>query len=385
MALATATIVPMQETHEIHTSEIRSFVSCRRRWNWAYREGYVPQETPKPLEFGIAFHVAMQVFYDPDTWTSTNTEDKIKNAVTAFIEECERQRASYLKVTHQERLLEGEGDDYTARIDLGIGMIEWYGRTIHPEWDNWFKPVLVEVPFRVPIYHPDGTPLTCPYEYGECGQLHPKNAPVTYDGRLDMVIEDLLNGGYFIWDHKSAGKMQLVDALLNIDVQVGGYTWAAAMELDIDVRGFMYVEYKKSYPQPPGMLKRRYRGKLFSTDKTADTDLDLFLATVKRHDPEALEQGDYDEYLNWLKGGDKSNPPPVYHQRFPIVKKRKELKLFGDHIYQVACDMVDPRLRIYPSPNQFSCRGCPYFQPCMHTFLGEDHMHSLNTTFEKVK
>jgi hypothetical protein len=375
----------VQETHEIHTSEIRSFHSCRRRWDLAYRQGYLPEETPKPLEFGIAFHIAMQVFYNPETWSSTTPKEKVEAAVTAFIGECERQRRVYLQFTNQERLMEGEGDDYTARIDLGIGMLEWYGLQIHPEWDTWFKPVYVEVPFRVPIHHPDGSILTCPYEHGECGQLHPKDAPVTYDGRLDLIIEDLLNGGYFIWDHKSAAQPRKNDMLLNIDPQVGGYTWAARVMLGIDVRGFMYVEFRKGFPKPPDLLTRRYKGKLFSTNKLAETDLDHFLATVKRNDSVALEQGLYDEYIQWLKGGDRNHPPPVYHQRFPVVKTRKELRLFGDYIYQVATDMVDPRLRIYPSPSQYSCSGCPYFQPCLHMFMGEDHMHSLQTNFRKVK
>jgi hypothetical protein len=260
-------------------------------------------------------------------------------------------------------------------------MIEWYGRNIHPEWDTWFKPVLVEVPFRVPIRHPDGTPLTCPFGQGECGQLHPVGAPVTYDGRLDMVVEDVLNGGYFIWDHKSAAQLRKNDQLLNIDPQVGGYTWAATVELEIDVRGFLYVEYRKGFPKPPDMLKRRYKGRLFSTDKNSQTDLKHFTETVKKNDPLAFEQGLYDEYITFLK----SPEAPNYHQRFPVVKRRKELKNFAEHIYQVASDMVDPKLRIYPSPGQFSCSGCAYFQPCLHMFLGEDHTHALETTFRKVK
>jgi hypothetical protein len=57
--------------HEIHTSERKSFRACRRRWDWLFRGHYYPVETAKPLEFGIAYHKAMEVWYNPDTWTGT--------------------------------------------------------------------------------------------------------------------------------------------------------------------------------------------------------------------------------------------------------------------------------------------------------------------------
>jgi hypothetical protein len=371
----------MQETHEIHTSEIRSFLACRRRWDWAYREGYVLERHPQPLEFGIAFHIALECFFDPKTWKSTTPKQKIKQAQDAFIIECERQRINYLRETNQERLLEGDGDNYTERIELGLKMIEWYGTQIHPEWDQWFRPIMVEVPFRVPLFIPgiDGEPLTC--RGFNCGQNHPVGAPVTYDGRIDMIIEDIHNGGYFIWDHKSAATVRKDDRYLQIDPQVGGYTWAAKVMLGLDVRGFMYVEYRKGIPEMPKVLKRRRGGGIFSQDKNAMTNLDLFLSTVREHDKKAWEDGVYDEYIEFLRSKDA----PLFHNRFPIIKTKKELANMGSVISDIAADMVSPQLRVYPTPGQFSCSGCGYFVPCQSKFLGEDYTHSLSTSFKKVK
>src|SRR4051812_33896880 len=248
----------MSKSHEIHTSEIRSFLGCRRRWNWAYRERIVPEISARPLQFGIAFHIAMETFYNPETWSETSPEEKTQRAIDAFIKECERQRNEFLKSTGQTKLLEADGDDYTARIDLGIGMLEWYGKQIHPEHDKWFKPVMVEVPFQVPIKNPEtGEPLTCKaplvgtsppspdIEYSPefkewqesegqrtCGQVHGYGAVVTFDGRIDAIMQDLVNGGYLLWDHKSAAQIRRDDRLLHLDPQVNGYTWAAAVELD---------------------------------------------------------------------------------------------------------------------------------------------------------
>ena len=383
-------------THEIHTSEIRSFLGCRRRWNWAYREGYVPEQSAKPLQFGIAFHIAMEAFYDPDSWSATSPEEKTRRAVDAFIKSCEEQRAAYLKQTGQTALLEADGDDYSERIDLGIGMIEWYGLQVHPKEDTWFKPVMVEVPFQVPICNPEtGEALRCyappvhedkPHDSDEvlrtCGQVHGYGAIVTYDGRIDAIMQDIHNGGYFILDHKSAAQIRRDDRLLLLDTQVNGYTWAAYSKLGIDVRGFLYVEYRKDFPRPPKLLSRAYKGRRFSTDKTAPTDLANFTQTVQRYDPAGLEAGVYDEYIAYLQ----SSEAPVFHRRFPIIKTKRNLESVGNTLYQIARDMISPDLLVYPNAGHFSCSGCAYYTPCLSQTMGEDYRHSLSgDPYKKVK
>lgn len=387
----------MSNSHEIHTSEIRSFLGCRRRWNWAYREGYVPETSAKPLQFGIAFHIAMEAFYDPETWAVTTPEQKTEAAVSAFIHECERQRGEYLRSTGQTLLLEADRDDYTERIDLGIGMLEWYGKQVHPKEDTWFKPVMVEVPFQVPICDPrTGEPLRCyaPTIHGAtsgllsdvtlrtCGQIHEYGAVVTYDGRIDAIMEDLYNGGYFIWDHKSAASIRRDDRLLLLDPQVNGYTWAASSELGIDVRGFLYVEYRKDFPRPPKILSRAYKGRRFSTDKTAPTDYENFTQTVQQYDAPGLAAGVYDEYIAWLQ----SPEAPVFHRRFPIIKTKRNLESVAQQIYNIARDMISPDLLIYPNAGHFSCSGCAYYTPCLSQMMGEDYTHSLQgDPYKKVK
>jgi len=335
----------------------------------------------------------METFYDPETWASTTPEEKTQRAIDAFIRECERQRNEYLTAPGQTTLLEADGDDYTERIDLGIGMLQWYGLQIHPKEDNWFRPVMVEVPFQVPIKHPTtGEPLRCyapivevpatlheeveesdDWRIRACGQVHGYGAPVTYDGRIDAIMQDIANGGYFIWDHKSAAAIQRDDRLLQLDPQVNGYTWAAYLELGIDVRGFLYVEYRKDYPKPPEVLQRSYKGRRFSTNKQAPTDYENFTRTVQRYDPAGVAAGVYDEYIAWLQ----SPEAPVFHRRFPIIKTKKNLEAVGQTIYDIASDMISSDLRIYPNAGRFSCSGCAYYTPCLAKTLGEDYTHSL--------
>jgi hypothetical protein len=374
-----------RETHQIHTSEVRSFNGCRRRWDWAYRQGFVLDQAPKPLELGIAFHIGMEKFYDPEAWDSTSKEEKASRAVVAFTEECERQRAAFLKATNQERILVAEGDDYTERIDLGIGMIEHYANYIHPVDDDWFRPVMTEVAFQVPLTDPrTGEPLRCftPGTHeGGCGQFHPVGALVTYDGRVDMLIEDIANGGYFVWDHKSAAQVQTSDHLIQMDPQVVGYTWALRTVLELDIRGFIYAEYRKDYPKAPALLKNTIKGRHFSTNKQQGTNLAVFLEHVKKYDFDAYQDGCYDEFIAWLKSKDA----PVFHQRFPILKTPYELDQMGYNLSMQASEMVRPSLPIYPAPGRFSCSGCGYYTPCNGKNRGEDYEYTLNSLYRKVK
>lgn len=374
-----------RENHQIHTSENRSFRGCRRRWNWASREGYVPDQQPKPLELGIAFHIGMQHFYDPETWSTTTKEEKASNAISAFVVECERQQLNYLKLTRQERVMDAEGDDYAARIELGIGMIEHYAFYIHPESDTWFKPVLVEVPFKVPLMDPrTGQQLECwnpGVGKGRCGQNHANGALVTFDGRVDMIIEDIVNGGYFVWDHKSAAQIQATDSYLHLDDQVGGYPWALGTQLGLDIRGFVYAEYRKDYPKPPMLLKRGVGGRAFSTNKQQGTNLAIFLDTVSKYDSAAYQSGAYSEYISWLKGPDG----PVFHKRFEILKTPYELDQIGYNLGLQAAEMLNPGLPIYPSPGKFTCSGCAYYAPCRGTNAGEDIEYTLSSLYKKVK
>lgn len=369
--------------HEIHTSERRSFRGCRRRWDWAYREGYVPLETPKPLEFGIAYHEALDVFFNPETWTTTDATERHANAVLKFTTICEEQRDKFLKVTGQRELENAQGDDYRERIELGIGMLTHYANEVHPKADDWFRPVATEIPFEVPLYYP-GTndPIVCSSS-PHCGQIHGNDGPdshVFYAGRVDMLIEDLRFGGYFVWDHKTASQLADDHGFLQLDDQVGSYVWALALKLGLDVKGFVYAEYRKDWPKPPNPLTRKMGGRSFSTAKNQATTLPIFQRHVAEFDNAAYAEGKYDEFIEWL-----TENAPKFHQRFIVIKSDRELEEIGKNLTLEALDMIEPDLRIYPSVGRYGCSNCAYREPCVAKFRGEDHIYTLDSLFDKVE
>jgi hypothetical protein len=370
--------------HQIRTSERRSFRGCRRRWDWAYRQGYAPTEEPRPLEFGRAFHVAMEVLYDPALWNISTAEEKLLNARIAFKTECELQRTRYQEETGTVRLDFDQKNDYDERITLGLGMLDYYVDNVHNVDDHWLKPVKVEIEFDVPLEDQWGNSIRC-WNSPECGQIHANDGGdnvVTHGGRVDAIVEDIIHGGYWIIDWKTAQELRATEAMLEMDDQICTYCWALRDKLNIDIRGFIYVEIRKAYPQPPKRLKRTRNGCAYSTDKRMPTTAALFRETVVNNDPDAYAAGCYDEFIDYLEN-DKD--AAKFHQRFTIHKTPKQLTNIGKNVALEAQDMVESGIRLYPAPGRFSCPTCAYRSPCEMKFNDEDYVYTLDTLFRKVK
>ncbi len=374
-------------THCIHSSERRSFRSCRRRWNWAFREHYTPEVTPKPLEFGIAFHEGMEAIYEPSRWETTTDEEKYAAAEQAFVSTCEAQRDRFLEATRQRTLDKPHGDDYAERIELGKGMLHYYVFTVHPHADRFYRPVAVEVPFSIPLQYPEGIRLPEYADVGDemvcrnspvCGQSHPNPAPITLNGRVDALLEDKVNGGYYIIDWKSAASLITDAEFLQLDDQITSYCAALELVLNIDVRGFLYAEIRKDYPKPLEELTRTYKGRRLSTNVNQMTTHALALKTIQEKDPEAYNQGLYDDYLKRLE-----ETPPKFHQRFPVIQGEAKLKNVLKNVAMEAIEMTNPDVLLYPSPTKMNCQGCAYKAPCLGKYNDENYSYTLKTLFGK--
>jgi hypothetical protein len=390
--------------HEIHTSERRSFRGCRRRWDWLFRHNLYPKTTAKPLEFGTAYHAAMEAYYDPETWGWPR--DAVGAfAIGVFAEKCNAQRKEALALTGQTELDPSIEEDYNERVELGKGMLKYYFESIAPNIDTHWKPLKVEISFMVPILDPRTAQqmwCTCDlcwkkwYNYLDAQattESMAKNAarkpgefiantmvslgpafkpdnwqglPVVYAGRLDVLAQDEF-GDLWIIDWKTARAIPDDHSFLELDDQIGSYVWALNI-LGIPVRGFVYHEQRKGYPQPPKRNKQKRLGCWYSVAKNQDVDYDTYFATVVEHDNEAFVQGYYNEMLEYLRGEGATE----YYHREQVHKDRDELEEIGLNIGWEALEMTDSNLRIYPSPGRFSCTTCAFRQPCLATNKRED-------------
>lgn len=363
-------------THEVHTSERKSFRGCRRRWAWIFRENFYPRITAKPLEFGVAYHKALEVAYDPERW-GYPLDVRRDLAINAFVKKCEEQWENFQKTPESQMAnYEEVREDYDERINLGIGMLKYHFKNIAPEMDKTFRPLAVEVRFQVPITNPDtGEQLYC--ERLDCSQHPGVRAPVTFDGRIDLLCEDKY-GDWWVDDWKTTVRLSTDrDEFLDLDDQISGYVWAMTM-LGKPVRGFLYHEQYKAFPVPPERLTRSYKGRWFSTNKNQATTYELAKKTFSEQDPQAYAEGLYDLYLTFLE-----NEGRVFHERYQKHRSAGELLEIHRNLYLEAVDIVNPDLPLYPNPGRFSCSTCAFRQPCLEKNSGGDYQYALNTLFDK--
>ncbi len=115
--------------HSIHTTGRRSFRGCRRRWSWIFNDYYYPTITAKPLEFGVAFHLAMEKLYEPSTWAERENGVPLAEAKVAFKKKTEEQKKAFKKI--QGELGPEAEKDYKDRVALGLGMprLPWSAAT----------------------------------------------------------------------------------------------------------------------------------------------------------------------------------------------------------------------------------------------------------------
>lgn len=391
--------------HSLHTSTAKSFRGCRRRWNWLYNEYYYPTETAKPLEFGVAFHVAMEKLYDPLTWDDKPTAYALARA--AFVKTCDEQFERF-KRTHGDPEPEVVAD-YAERRKLGLGMLQYYYEKVIPKFDHQFRPVRVEVKFEVPVKDPDGNVLRCycddcwrrfrtwtevnwpewekdfradirtpelEEEYRTDGWV---GLPVTYGGRIDMLAEDE-DGWYWVFDWKTAAQMTKdeQDFFLQLEDQITRYVWAMR-ECKLPVAGFVWAEIRKAVPAEPEPLSRPYKGRLYSANKQTPYDVEVYEQTVKEGDPSGYFNGLYDVFIEYLKGEGMN----TFHKRHQVHRGDVELDSCAYNIWLEACEMTAPNLRIYPSPGRFTCNGCAFAEPCLGLNRGEDVAHYMATMYEK--
>lgn len=390
--------------HSVHTSERRSRRGCPLKTHWIYEKGYYPLTTARPLEFGIAFHKAMEKFYDPMTWFDLETKRAL--ALGAFSQTIDSQYKNYCR-------LNGGGSpemkaEYEDRRDLGLKMLKYYIDVESPIHDQGFTPVKVEIGFEVPIFGPNKEVIWCKCdrcwkrwmshasgqvwwteyhekcdssEFEQCRSTW-KGLPVTYGGRIDCLAKDRL-GRLWIVDWKTAAKLSTGepgadDDYMWLDDQIASYCWAL-YSIGIDVAGFVYAEIKKAVPEEPEPNKFIRLGRRYSVSKQINTTYDLYLKTVKENDPGAYGMGLYDDFLEFLKGPGG----PKFVLRHQITLAREEYYIIGQDIYSEALDIVSPDKRIYATPGRFTCGYCAFNDPCKSRRRGQDYQYTLDTLYEK--
>lgn len=349
----------------IRTSDRGTFKRCRQLWDFtSLLRGdfeYVPGI--KALDFGIAYHAALEVYYDPDFWDEPH-DIKEGAAIGAFKVEVNNQIKRIKDAGHWN---EEMASDFKERIALGLGMLNHYFLAA-PRLNKGYRPVKSEITFEVPIPAPRQDWLALNgythrgFDRDASGNLLLHGDPVVYKGRLDLILEDE-DGLLWILDHKTAAQFGQTEHL-DLDPQCGSYVWAIREQLGILCAGVIYSEHRKKVPKPPAVLKN---GAL-SKAKNQGTSYDLYLRKLVEmgySEDQILDQyGDILEYL-------RTNDGVSYFRRTVVHRSTDEMKAIERNISLEAIDMLGDPL-IYPNPSRWNCNGCAFRTPCLIREEGGD-------------
>lgn len=361
----------LTEKYIIRTSDRIQFKKCRRAWDIGskIRQNLEPIKVRTPLEFGTAFHAAMEVYYDPDTWSWLKDDRAVvvrELARKAFHDTCTEQFRMHEKTFPDGTLPDELRDEFKERRALGDGMLDYF--FTWAETRDRLTPLHREIEFEVPILFPH---WLAPWTLVELerrgfsdidGYLYYKGKPVVYQGRIDLIAQDD-QGKIWIVDHKTAANLQPTTEFLELDEQMGSYAWAAEIMLGIDIWGVLYSEHRKAYPQPPKILERPYRSRWISTNKQQATTVEMFMEALE----ETGESPDlYEDYLHYLR-----EEGLQYIRREWVHRSPVELENLGRQISLEAIEMLSEPF-IYPSPDKFSCKWCDHRTLCLAMNDGSD-------------
>jgi PD-(D/E)XK nuclease superfamily len=320
--------------------------------------GFKPLVPADELDFGTAWHKALEVYYNPD-----NPRDAI-GALQAFNQ----------LVQQQDIVARDYGIDFELDTlkQLGEGMLKYYF-----EWAaiyDDFESVAVEREFEVPILHPNGNPVV--YTFCPCRNANePPGEPHewVFQGRVDG-IRRRNDGTYWIAEEKTA-KTESDWSWHVMEPQTLRYMWALKHSLGIDFHGVIRTEALKRFPTPPAKLKS---GRLSVDRRQATTTKQLMLAIAKNGE-QLEDREEYIEYLRFLQ----SPAAPTFVRREYVDFTPEMMEIAGQNLYRVASRMIStPDKELLPNVT-FMCKRCMFFGPCLGKQSGDDFMYTLKTQFRK--
>lgn len=345
----------------VHTSDRIAYKRCRRSWNYSskLRMNLAPLAIQAPLDLGTGVHKGLETYYDPKTWSWTKKDDPrrevlLHSCISAFKDSMRAAKSRYNAV---KDFTEEQDQEFVELVALGIGML-WnyfdYALTV-----DKFTPIHVEVGFEVPIPNLPSS-------------IVPVGTEAVYRGRIDLLVRDQW-GEYWIVDHKTTARWTSTD-FLELDEQCGSYAWALQEILGIRIAGVIYNELYKAVPAPPEKLSRQYKGRWFSTNKTAPTTYGLYYKTLI--DEYGAIPAIYEEHLEYLQ-----SVPVDFFRRTAIHRSPKELSNLGKQIALEAAEMLDPNISIYPNPSRYGCSFCAFRTPCIAQNDGSDVEYILKDNY----
>lgn len=356
------TEVPFKGKPEIHVSDVRTYLQCRRKWQYVspLHQYLEPTASYPPFVVGRAIHYALEAYYD--------SGQTIRLADAAF-----NWFSAEIKAKHQH-MMEAEREQMAENLELTIEMLRhynlWVQRYLHAgKWsDQYLDFIAMETEFKTSMRNSRGH--------------YARNW--FFAGRFDGIVRHKQTGEHWIWETKTSRSTgELANSLWN-DNQVNAYMIAAQNLFKVPIVGVLYNVMRKKIPTHP----KRLQSGLFSVAKNQDVSYDSYLATILKEDPrpEDVSEEDYRKaitthygtFLDYLLEQENQSK---WFMRVPIRRTPEQLRLAENDLYNIATEMVNPDIAIYPSPSWISCKWCMFKEPCGRLDRGESDQIIIQNEF----
>lgn len=344
--------------YEIHISDVKQFLGCRRRWDWQspIRQGLERRDVYAPFFLGRGVHYAMQRFYEVGETPSAS----LNRFITAEVE----------RLKPLGTLWQFEKDTIEEQSALAFGLMEHYvdwTTSTHGAWqDDNLNFYALETTFKVPIHNAQGK----------------RSRRFCLAGRFDGVVQRKDNGTYWILEHKTTRSIDELKVSLVNELQTAAYIYAASKMYGIDVRGVLYNIIRKKLPTEPRVL---VSGMLSVAQ--IDTTPQAYVKAIRRNHPEWIdtdghftEEGSKEmmlQYGCYLRGIETKS----FFERVPVRRTAGEIEQFGRDLHCIASEMCKPLVRTYPTPDWFGCKMCRFKPACLTMNAGGDYVSILEAEF----
>jgi hypothetical protein len=327
-----------------------AFKRCRRQWDLGARErrNLEPARPEAAADLELAVRDALAVYYFPGMW------DWQRSVVLPLVLQGLGRSLDRQPATAGQR---AAGEAMLARY------FDWA-----PSVDR-LAPIQVEGVFEVNLPDPAG---------GDRELVLADGRPIRYQARVDLLAGDQ-HDDYWVVAHRLVDRFPAVEDLL-LDEELVAACWAVERTYPgMRVAGTVHNELRlaplDAVPAGPGAApSERPRRRLLAgrAGRAHQRGLPQHEASgggrslpYRRRGPARAGAGRGDQDAVATQG----NPR---FRRTRIRRPAAELAAMGARLAAEALDMVDPGLRLYPSPAPEHCRGCQFVAPCLAMEQGGD-------------
>ena len=338
--------------YEIHVSDMKAFLECRRKWNWSsiLRGNLERKMVYAPFFTGRLVHYCLQVYYEQGILPSESLPRWVNQEVS--------------KMATVGPLWPVEQDTIDEQVSLAEGILDHYVMWARSERGPWadrnLEFIALETEFSVPLRTANG-----------------RSSPKVYlGGRFDGLVRRKDNGTFWLLETKTTRSVkELLDSLEN-EFQPGVYIYATRELMGWPVSGVLYNILRKKVPTTPRLLNNG----MLSQDKRIDTTAVHYLQAIREAHPD-LDEDEitalYGDMLNHLMS-DMENP---FFARVAIRRTPKEIDQLAEDVWRIALDMTKPNIHIYPYPDWFKCKRCAFRAPCLAMNAGVDYELILQSEY----